>query len=71
LIFLKDYFDTSTRGVREAEEIYKVPVLSAIPVITAEREIEIRKMNRKRWIFGSVLFFILLIGAAVVAVFLR
>jgi polysaccharide chain length determinant protein (PEP-CTERM system associated) len=64
LIYMKEYLDTSTRGVREAEEVFKIPVLGTIPLVITEGEAQKRKKSRWRWVFGSVSF--LVIFAAVV-----
>jgi polysaccharide chain length determinant protein (PEP-CTERM system associated) len=69
LIYLKEYFDTSTRGVKEAEEVYNLAVLATIPVITTETEVNIIRRNRWRWLLGSALFLLSLIGVIAYAMF--
>jgi succinoglycan biosynthesis transport protein ExoP len=69
LVFLKEYFDTSTRGAREAEDVYKFPVLTAIPIIQTEKETQLRRRNRRMWILGSVFFVVFMAGAVTVAFF--
>ncbi len=68
-VYGKEYLDTSTRGVEEAESIYQVPVLAAIPEIVTKVELARKRTLRIRWIALSVLFSAALISAVVVAVY--
>lgn len=69
LLYVKEYFDTSTRGVREAEEVYKAPVLGAIPLVPSEGDLVLRQRYRWGWILGSAAFFVFLAGVMVYVLF--
>ncbi|NOY52567.1 MAG: hypothetical protein GXP58_02985 [Deltaproteobacteria bacterium] len=68
-IFLKDYFNSSTWGVREAEEVFGLPVLAAVPVIETEESLRKKKHRRIQWILGSFLFLLCVAGTIAFAVF--
>ncbi len=68
-VYGKEYLDTSTRGVEEAESVYQVPVLAAIPEIVTKVELARKRKLRRRWVAFSVLFTAALISALVVAVY--
>jgi polysaccharide chain length determinant protein (PEP-CTERM system associated) len=69
LLFIREYLDTSTKGVRETEEVYNFPVLAAIPVITTEKEIQHQKLQQRKFILNTLLFFIGIVGAVAVALY--
>ena len=64
LIYLREYFDTSTRGVQEVEEVYGLPVLAAIPTVESDEERARRLRARWRWVYASVFVAVAGLGAA-------
>ncbi len=68
-VYGKEYLDTSTRGVEQAESVYQVPVLAAIPEIMTKIELTRKRKQRLRWVAFSVLFSAALISAVVAAVY--
>ncbi|MDX1764891.1 MAG: GNVR domain-containing protein [bacterium] len=69
LIMIKEYMDTSTRGVRETESVYNLPVLATVPLITTERELELNRIRQRRMVLSSFLFVLGVVGAVAVALF--
>jgi polysaccharide chain length determinant protein (PEP-CTERM system associated) len=69
LVFMREYLDTSTKGVRETEEVYNFPVLAAIPVITTEKEIQHQKVQQRKFLLSTLIFFIGIVGAVAVALY--
>jgi polysaccharide chain length determinant protein (PEP-CTERM system associated) len=68
-VYGKEYLDTSTRGVQQAESVYQVPVLAAIPEIVTKIELVRKRKKKLRWVAFSVLFTAALISAVVAAVY--
>ncbi len=69
LILFKDFMDTSTRGVKEAEEVYGCPVLAAIPVIVTKDDWETRRKRWRKWILSSALILLSLVGVGAYVIF--
>jgi len=69
ILMIKEYLDTSTRGVRETEKIYNLPVLATVPLITTEKELQLNRMQQRRMMLSSLLFVVGVIGAVAVALF--
>jgi len=70
-VYLKDYFDPSTWGVREAEEVFGLPVLAAVPVIETEESLRGKKRRRIKWLVSAFLFLLCVAGTVVFAFFYR
>lgn len=67
VVFLKEYLNTATRGVQQAEQVYKLPILATIPVINTQKEIRIRRRNLWWWIVSSFFFMLAVIGVVAFA----